>query len=255
MDRLRKSREKPITVVVSGIIGAGKSTIISLLGAKLAQKGIKVVIIYEPVEYWKEIDLLQTFYGNIPRWAYTFQGEAFRSRIMAIRKAYQENPDAKVFLMERSPWDDRIFMEMLHDQGKVNKLEWSLYQGWCEMWELLLPLTPDAFVLLDPSVQVCQERVKKRSRPGEENVSDEYQTSLKEYHDRFFYSGNLSSSGTEIPQLKPSIEGDDIEESTALVGSLLVPCYHLKTEENFRDHPESQEKMVAIFERILKAHS
>jgi len=244
---------KPIIVVISGIIGAGKTTLINLLGHKLTQEGLKVVIVKEPVDEWKTSGILQEFYANVPRWGYTFQAEAFRSRIMTIRKAL-ENPGADIVLMERSPWDDKIFMEMLRDTEKITEMEWKLYLGWCEMWELLLPVTPDLFILLAPPVEECQKRVRSRGRPGEDKISDDYQSSLEEYHDRFFSSGDLTSSGGS--KLTEEVKKEEkIEETCALVGNLMVPCYHLKSKENFKDDEKVQEKMVGLFKRIIRIHS
>lgn len=246
-------KKRPIVIVISGIIGAGKSTLIKLLGGKLSRSNIKTVIVNEPVEDWKDSGLLEAYYKDISRMAYTFQAEVFRSRIMAILKAYEDNPDAEIILMERSPWDDKIFMEMLHDDKKITELEWSLYLGWCNLWERLLPLTPNAFVLLDPSVGTCQKRVFERKRSGEEMISDDYQIKLKTYHDRYFSSGGLASSFDSLSEGR--FKEGEVEETTAMIGSLLVPCYHVVTEDNFRDHAEAQEKIMGIFEKIVKIHS
>jgi deoxyadenosine/deoxycytidine kinase len=235
-------------VVISGIIGAGKTTLINLLGSRLAQEGYKIVIVKEPVEEWKTSGLLQLFYGDPARYGYTFQTEAFRSRIMTIRKVLEDNPQAEMILMERSPWDDQIFMKMLYDAGTITQLEWGLYKKWCDMWELLLPVSPDLFVLLNPPVGVCQTRVKVRGRPGEDLISDDYQTKLKECHDKFFSSGGLSSSGGGPSSL------EEVEETTALIGNMLVPCYHITTQENFKDDEVVKAKVLELFKKIMSRH-
>lgn len=235
-------------IVVSGIIGAGKTTFINLIGGKLAKEGYKIVILKEPVEEWKASGLLEQFYADPKRWGYTFQTEAFRSRIMAIKKTVAENPGAEILLMERGPWDDQIFMEMLHDDGTINHLEWTLYRSWCDLWEELIPVSPDLFILLDPSVETCQGRVKTRGRPGEDKISDSYQTKLKACHDKFFTSGNFSLSG----EIKKG--GEDLKESVVVIGNVLVPCYRIPAEENFKTDVKCQENVVELFKKIVARH-
>lgn len=255
---MEPQQKKIISLVISGIIGAGKTTLLKWLGLRLVEEGYKVAIIREPAGTKTKAEILKLFYEDKKRWAYTFQADAFQSRIMAIRKSLEENPDADIFIMERSPWDDRIFMQMLYDGGCVNELEWNLYNSWASLWELLLPIRPDAFFYLKPSVQVCQERIRARGRAGEEKLADdyEYQRSLEEYHDRFFSSGNLGiSSEVRRQKIDEAVKvPEEIEENAVLLGTLLVPCYRLQTNENFRDSPEVQERLFKIFMKIIQRH-
>jgi len=245
------NQHKPLVIVISGIIGAGKTTLIALLGVRLVHEGLKVAVVPEPVKGWEESGLLTSFYGDSSRWGYTFQTEAFRSRIMTIRQVLEENTSADVILMERSPWDDKIFMKMLFLDGKINKMEWDLYLKWCDMWDLLLPVTPDLFVLLDPTVDECQSRVKRRGRKGEEGISSEYQIQLKNQHDLFFNADvDLSLSGSEITN---GAGLGDVTESMIMLKNLMVPCYHLRTKENFKDEPRVQEKITELFKKIIQA--
>jgi deoxyadenosine/deoxycytidine kinase len=58
---------------------------------------------------------------DLKKWAFEFQLVALSSRIMKIKQAIKSNPTAKLFVMERSPEDDRfIFAEMLHENGFIS---------------------------------------------------------------------------------------------------------------------------------------
>jgi deoxyadenosine/deoxycytidine kinase len=241
--------KRPVVAVISGIIGAGKTTLLKLLGLKLSQKGIKVVIIKEPIEEVRASGILDAFYNDISRWGYTIQTKFFESRVISIKKAHHENPDADLFILERSPWDDKIFMKMLYESNKVNEIEWNLYNSWCNLWEQLMPFSPDLFLYLKPSIVECQRRIKERGRGEETSVSEDYQRDLEKYHDDFFNSGAIGISG-ELPKIPDPC----FKESLVLLGSLLVPCYEIATNANFRDHPEEQEIILGVFLKILEKH-
>lgn len=242
----------PLVIVISGIIGSGKSTLISLLGSRLAHEKYKVVVVPEPVENWQKTGLFDEYCSDVSRWGYTFQTEAYRSRIMIIREIYEKNKDADIILMERSPWDDKLFMEMLHESQQIKQMEWELYLGWCDMWDLLLPFGPSIFVHVDPSVEECRTRIIKRGRKGEELLSDEYHQNLKKKHDQFFSSGSLGSSGTIPRMVSPE---DEVFETTVVLKNTLVPCYHLKTKDNFKEVEEAKKKVTEIFKKIIEHHS
>ena len=73
-----------IIISIEGNIGVGKSTFIEILKSNWED----CEIITEPVDMWKTIvnsdgkNILQTFYEDIPRWAYSFKNIAFITRMI-----------------------------------------------------------------------------------------------------------------------------------------------------------------------------
>ena len=67
--------------ILEGNIGAGKSTFLSLI-----KELLPVQIVYEPVEKWQHVgageNILEKFYTDTHRWAYTFQSYAFITRVI-----------------------------------------------------------------------------------------------------------------------------------------------------------------------------
>ena len=86
---------------LEGNVGTGKSTFLQ----KLKENGIDVI--FEPVDIWTSIKndngktLLEEFYNDQKRYAYTFQSIAFRTRVQNI-----ENSKVNT-VIERSIFTDR----------------------------------------------------------------------------------------------------------------------------------------------------
>jgi len=68
-------------LIIEGNIGAGKSTLLRLLSEHFA-----IDPVCEPLERWQNVgngdNLLDRFYKDINRWAYTFQTYAFVTRVL-----------------------------------------------------------------------------------------------------------------------------------------------------------------------------
>ena len=189
-------------IVVDGIIGAGKTTFINeCLVNYLTQLGLKVVVVEEPVELWKQSGALKQFYEDPSRRAYQFQTRAFHDRIKLARQRFAEHKDsADVFILERSIFTDVLFMQMLHDSGTIDESEYRDYMDLWTMWSALMPFTPDLFVYLRPPVGEAMRRLRHRNRDGEAGVSEDYQVGLLTKHDEFLgkAQATISKDGVEL---------------------------------------------------------
>src|SRR5271157_3713661 len=117
-------------LVIEGNIGAGKTTLLNILHKKL-----NVAIIPEPLNRWQEDNpeenLLNLFYKNTPRWAYTFQSYAFLTRVQAILDYQAKNTPNEFYVLERSIYCDRFcFAKNCHESGFMTNVEWNLYTEW-----------------------------------------------------------------------------------------------------------------------------
>lgn len=177
-----------IVLVVEGAIGAGKSTLLQVLSESFSQK-YKVVTITEPVDLWLDTGALQDFYSDIKGKAYEFQTFAFATRIQKVAKVFKENPDADIYIIERSPYSDRyIFMQMMEDAGYLTENQKIKYKIWWETWMELWPFLPTHFIHLNPGLTACLQRVQARSRDGESQVDSQYEKDLIDQHRTFFLS-------------------------------------------------------------------
>ena len=195
-------RQEPLVVVIDGEIGAGKTTLIEHLRKALEEKGMNVAVVAEPVDKWQKVGILSEFYADKSPdlrgpVAYNFQTYTFVTRVDETRSVVDANPDADVFLLERSIWTDRyVFMELLRDL--VGPMYMSMYEEWWGSWAHTMPLCPQKIVYLKPTISVCQDRVNERAREGEivddcnngdrtarGGVSTDYQARLRVAHEAY----------------------------------------------------------------------
>lgn len=207
----------PKVVIIEGLIGAGKTTILSILKEKLPN----CCCIYEPVDLWESSGELSRFYQclnneNPSSDVYKFQTYTFITRIKRIIDEVTKNPNADYYILERSIFSDRyFFIEMLRESGKLNQKDYEMYLTWWELWEKVMPIKPTHFIYLNPSVEECMKRLKGRNRDSESGVSKEYQIALKEKHDEFFGKSTESISFLNLQT------DDDFRENVESITKIL----------------------------------
>ncbi len=193
---------KPIIISIEGDIGSGKSTLLK----ELHEKYPRLNFIDEPLDTWTSLknetgeNLLQVFYKDIPRWAYTFQNCAILSRAQNIRRAVEDwaqrcaaDPselENNIFITERClETDKNVFAQMLRDDGKLDGIEWDLYNRWYEMLDGVATISGLVYVNTGP--EICLERIKRRGREAELQIPIDYLYNLDKYHKRWISSTSL----------------------------------------------------------------
>lgn len=201
----------PIVISIDGNVGAGKSTLLEAMASALPDYEIVV----EPVGEWMHLkngegkSLLELFYEDKRRWAYTFQNCAILTRLRAIKAAIA-GTKKRVIITERSVLTDRfVFAEMLRDSGDIDALEWQLYMNWYDTFAAALPLR--GIIYLTTGVGTSAGRIVKRGRHGEEHIPLDYLSALDAQHQKWL-------ANTELPVLRLSTEeGVSLEENVAAV--------------------------------------
>ena len=168
-------------ILLEGNIGAGKSTV----GRALKRERI-FDFIEEPVAKWQTgfaSNLLESFYRDMNRWAFTFQILAFITRAKTWQEILAETEHERVIL-ERSIFTDRhVFARNIYRIGAMTETEWQIY---CGLWDFLVAnycLEPDCIVYLRTPADVCLERIRMRGRGEETDISLEYLEQLEALHD------------------------------------------------------------------------
>jgi deoxyadenosine/deoxycytidine kinase len=171
--------------VVEGNIGAGKSTFLRLIKQEL---GIDVV--YEPTNKWQRAgqkeNLLDLFYKDTKRWAYTFQSYAFITRIQAQMEHEKSVTSIAPQVYERSVYCDRYcFAKNCFELGLMTELEWNIYKDWFGWLVEAYSQKPHGFIYLRSTPEVCHQRIQKRSRCEESDIPLSYLESLHERHEEW----------------------------------------------------------------------
>lgn len=190
--------QKPIVISLDGNIGAGKSTMLEALRAAMPD----VEVVLEPVGLWSSLkdadgkSLLELFYEDKRRWAYTFQNFALLSRAKALAEAIGKTKKT-VIITERSPLTDRyVFAEMLRSSGDLSELEWTLYLRWYDSFTKNIPIS--AIIHLGTDVARSADHIIKRGRAGEESMSLEYLRLLDLQH-------RIWLDETDLPTLRINV--------------------------------------------------
>ncbi len=201
---------------VEGNIGSGKSTFLKKLSTEFK-------VVQEPVDEWSKMrnangkNILEEFYEDPKRNAYLFQSIAFRSRVKNITDI-----DADNVIVERSIYTDRmVFAEVCKEDGNINEIEWNDYTEWFDFVVKHIGLKPKGFIYLRAEPEKSHERITKRNRSGESNITLEYLRKLHRRHDSWL-----------------------MDESSLLV---------LDVTEEFESNPEHLERMIQKVRDFVRA--
>ena len=143
--------------------------------------------------------LLQQFYADPSRHAYTFQSYAFLSRIRAQVEAPRPGDAPLLEVRERSVGSDRhCFAANCRDAKLFTPSEWSIYCEWhdflCNHFKDALALDGTIYLRADPLV--CMQRLRKRARPGEHGaVGLDYLQALHKRHEGWLMHGDRPETG------------------------------------------------------------
>uniref|UniRef100_A0A7N0TQW6 Deoxynucleoside kinase domain-containing protein n=1 Tax=Kalanchoe fedtschenkoi TaxID=63787 RepID=A0A7N0TQW6_KALFE len=242
---VKVAQKNRLTFCVEGNISVGKSTFLQRIANETIELRDLVEVVPEPVSKWQDIgpdhfNILDAFYSEPQRYAYTFQNYVFVTRVMQERESSSSVKPLR--LMERSVFSDRmVFVRAVHEAKWMNEMEISIYDSWFDPVVSCLPgLIPDAFIYLRASPDTCHRRMLLRKRAEEGGVSLDYLRDLHEKHESWlfpFQSGNhgvlsvnklpLQMDSSLHPDIRDRVfylEGDHMHSSIQKVPALVLDC-------------------------------
>ncbi|GAF41377.1 deoxyguanosine kinase [Agrilactobacillus composti DSM 18527 = JCM 14202] len=186
-------------LVLSGVIGSGKSSLTKILAEHLGTTAF-----YEQVD---NNPVLPLFYkGNkiaeakraagqkdaINPYTFLLQIYFLNTRFHAIKAALTDDNN----VLDRSIYEDEIFMKMNTDQGHATKEEYLIYQDLLQNMMAELAGTPkkhpDLLINIHVSYDTMIQRIQKRGRPYEQLAQDpnlpQYYQDLIAYYQEWYAS-------------------------------------------------------------------
>lgn len=178
----------PIVISIEGNIGSGKSTLLTKL-QEIYGIDSSICFLQEPVNIWDSIkdesgvSILEKYYSDQKRYAFSFQMMAYISRISLMREALKGNH--KVIIIERSVYtDSAVFAKMLFDDKKIEEIEYKIYLKWVN--EFIADFPPTKFIYVRAEPEISYQRVMQRGRQGEA-IPFEYLQNCHLYHDEWMF--------------------------------------------------------------------
>jgi deoxyadenosine/deoxycytidine kinase len=158
-------------IAIAGNIGAGKTTLTSLLA-----KHYK----WEPhFESVAENPYLDDFYGSMERWSFNLQIYFLNSR---FRQILEIRESGKNIIQDRTIYEDaHIFAPNLHAMGLMTNRDFSNYETLFDLMERLVS-PPDLMIYLRASIPTLVGQIHKRGRDFENTISIAY---LSRLNDRY----------------------------------------------------------------------
>jgi deoxyadenosine/deoxycytidine kinase len=148
-------------ITVEGNIGAGKTTLASLLSEKLNARLV--------LEEFADNPFLAKFYDNPSQYAFSVELFFMAERFKQLKDLLSQQD-----LFQTTTVSDYLFTKcLLFAKVNLPNDEFRLFQRLFEMMQPQL-IQPDLLIYLHAPVNKLQENIKKRNRSYEQNIKDDY---------------------------------------------------------------------------------
>ncbi len=164
---------EPRFIAVEGAIGAGKTSLVKLLGSQLDARVI--------LEQDEENPFLEKFYQDR-------QSHALQTQLFFLMSRYKQY----LSLAQRDLFDSVVITDYLFARDRIfaqlnlQEHELQLYEQIYDLVRQKLP-KPDLVVYLQTNLDVLRQRVEKRGRDYEAYMENEYLESVNKAFNNFFF--------------------------------------------------------------------
>ncbi len=170
-----------MVIIIDGVVGAGKST----LSEKVSKK-LDIPVFYELTNN-TTTNLLEEFYKDKMRWSFTLQIHFLNERFRMIKEIHKNGSG----ILDRSIFGDRIFAQMLNEDGWMTSDEFETYSTLLDNM-LEHAKKPDLLVYINCDLETAVERIGIRGREMEQSVDEIYWKRLNEKYTNWYNTYDIS---------------------------------------------------------------
>lgn len=167
-------------ITIEGNIGAGKTTLAHLLAKHFNARLI--------VERFADNPFLPKFYENPRQYAFPLELFFMAERYKQMKELVHTND-----LFQHVTLSDYLFSKcLLFAKVNLPEEEFRLYQKLFEIIDKQL-VQPDILIYLHAPVSRLQQNIKKRNRPYEQSIPDEYLFHIQETYTNYIRQHNMKT--------------------------------------------------------------
>ena len=199
-----------MVIVVDGVVGAGKSTLAQKLSDKLG------IPIFHELQNQSTMNLLEEFYKDKKRWAFTLQIHFLNERFRMIKEIHKNGGG----ILDRSIFGDKIFASMLNEDGYMTDDEFSTYSTLLDNM-LEHSKNPTLLIYINCDLETAMKRIKFRGREMEQSVDGVYWKRLNQKYTEWFDSYNISNKYSIGANSYHPDKEEDIDRISSMVKRLV----------------------------------
>ena len=193
-------------IAIEGPIGVGKTS----LSEKLSECFNAELILEES----NDNPFLKNFYLDKDRYGFQTQTFFLLNRYSQLLELAQRS------LFHNGTICDYVFQkDMLFASLNLNKDEFSLYENFYNLLKPKIP-APDLVIFLQSGTEVLMNRIRKRSRDFEKNITFDYLEEVNRAYNKFFFHY------LESPLLVINIADIDFVEDKKALDDLVQKIHH-----------------------------
>ncbi len=167
-------------ITIEGNIGAGKTTLTNILAQKLNARII--------LEEFADNPFLSKFYDNPAQYAFPLELFFMAERYKQLKEMVHTKE-----LFQTVTISDYLFTKcLLFAKVNLPEEEFRLYQKLFDIIHQQL-LFPDVLIYLHAPVNKLQQNIKKRNRPYEQSIPDEYLFNIQETYTHYIKQHNIKT--------------------------------------------------------------
>lgn len=172
-------KSTPKHIAVAGNIGAGKTTLTTMLAKH-----------YKWTPHFEDVDhnpYLVDFYEDMHRWSFNLQVYFLNNR---LNQLLDIRSGKSTVIQDRTIYEDAyIFAPNLYEMGLMTKRDFENYASFFNTLRKMVN-PPDLLIYLKASIPKLVDQIQKRGRDYEENIRLDYLKRLNSFYDKWINQYN-----------------------------------------------------------------